>query len=103
MYGSLDRVYKLGGEWAISKKIAFENKFWKSVFEGWSKFCKSKTPRNNFEILQSCIWYNTQLSGEALFFQKWYNKGISLIGDIVEPTGDIMTLQKNEKNIWFEN
>ena len=97
MYGSLDRVYKLGGEWAISKKIAFENKFWKSVFEGWSKFCKSKTPRNNFEILQSCIWYNTQLSGEPLFFPKWYNKGISLIGDIVESTGDIMTLQKIEK------
>ena len=51
MYGSLNRVYKLGGEWAILKKIAFENKFWKSVFEGWSILCKSKIPSNNFAIL----------------------------------------------------
>ena len=49
-----------------------------------------------------CIWYNTQLSGEALFFPKWYNKGISLIGDIVESTGDIMTLQKIEKTFGFK-
>ena len=44
MYGSLNRVYKLDGEWAISKKkIACENKYWKSVFESWSIVCKSKT------------------------------------------------------------
>ena len=60
-------------------------------------FCKTKPPSNNFEILQSCIWYNNHLSGEAVFFTKWYYSGMSLIEDIVESIGEFMTLQKIEK------
>ena len=97
MYGNLDKLYKVGGEWATSSRIGIENQFWTSVFESWSAFCKTKTPQNNLEIINSCIWYNSQISKETLYFPKWYNKGILVVGDIVEPSGDIMTLQKIEK------
>ena len=32
MYGNLDKLYKVGGEWAISSRIGIENQFWTSVF-----------------------------------------------------------------------
>ena len=70
VYGDIDKLYKLGGEWPTSKKIAYDNKFWKSVFESWAIYCENKTPSNNFEILQSCIWYNRHLSKETLFLSK---------------------------------
>ena len=42
MYGSLNRVYKLGGKWVISKKIACGNKFWKSVLKAGVYFARVK-------------------------------------------------------------
>ena len=46
MYGTLDNLYKLGGEWATSKRFVNENQFWRSVFESWSEYCKNKLPKN---------------------------------------------------------
>ena len=42
--------------------------------------------------MQSCLWYNNQLSDATLFIDKWFKSGINLVGDIVDSNGVVIVL-----------
>ena len=42
--------------------------------------------------MQSCLWYNNQLSDTTLFIDKWFKSDINLVGDIVDSNGVVISL-----------
>ena len=44
--------------------------------------------KNNYEITQSCLWYNTKL-----YFPDWYKHNIYLVGDVIDPEGNILSFE----------
>ena len=50
------------------------------------------------DILQSCIWFNTNISDNMLFFPDWFEKGIYLVADVLEHQGKMLCFEDlNEK------
>ena len=49
--------------------------------------------RNNYDIAQSCLWYNTKLSSMTLYFPDWYKHNIYLVGDVIDPEGNILSFE----------
>ena len=45
---------------------------------------------SNTDILQSSLWFNTQISLEHLFYLSWAKKGILFVGDLVKSNGEVM-------------
>ena len=43
---------------------------------------------SNSDILQSCLWFNTQISLEPLYYLSWTKKGILFVGDLVKANGE---------------
>ena len=69
------------------------NQFWKNVIEDWAHMCHSQKPISNSEILQNCIWYNSQVFKSPTFFLDWFKRGISLSGDITDTEGELLTFK----------
>ena len=68
-YGELNSLCCKGGDWC--KKNNFKGRFWKEIFDYWQAFCSNLKVRNNYDITQSCLWYNTKLSSMTLYFPDW--------------------------------
>ena len=94
-YGKSDKLTTLGGEWGewFFKKRQITNKFWLEVFDSWKQLCRVQEPKSNIEINSSCLWYNYQFSDNPLYFDKWSRQGIRQVGDILDASGAVMTLE----------
>ena len=94
-YGKSDKLTTLGGklgEWFF-KKRQITNEFWLEVFNSWKQLCRVQEPKSNIEINSSCLWYNYQFSDNPLYFDKWSRQGIRQVGDILDASGAVMTLE----------
>ena len=49
--------------------------------------------RSNNEILQTCIWYNSQIFKSPTYFPDWFKQEIHLIGDISNTNGGLLKLE----------
>ena len=51
-----------GGKWynIISNKI--ENRFWLETFENAKFFCRNLNIASNYDITQTCFWYNFHMT-----------------------------------------
>ena len=90
-YGELNSLCCKEGEWC--KKNNFKGRFWKEIFDYWQAFCSNLNVRNNYDITQSCLWYNTKLSSMTLYFPDWYKHNIYLVGDVIDPEGNILSFE----------
>ena len=92
---NLSNLYKYGGEYisVVDHKL---NDFWQNVFSYWKILCKNHLINSNSDILQSCLWYNAQISSEPLYYRTWVKKGIFYVGDLLKPSGEIMNLTEIE-------
>ena len=77
-YGEPQYPTVMGGEWsALPQKML--NTFWIQVFDFWQELCHQQKVMSNADIMQSCLWYNNQLSDTTLFIDKWFKSGINLV------------------------
>ena len=92
---NLSNLYKYSGEYisVVDHKL---NDFWQNVFSYWKILCKNHLINSNSDILQSCLWYNAQISSEPLYYRTWVKKGIFYVGDLLKPSGEIMNLTEIE-------
>ena len=85
--------------WAVNgvngffKKRQITNEFWLEVFNSWKQLCRVQEPKSNMEINSSCLWYNYKFSDNPLYFDKWSRQGIRQIGDILDASGAVLTLE----------
>ena len=54
---------------------------------------EKQLPKTNSEILKSSIWYNSNICNRQTYFPDWYNKGIYLIGDIINSSGTMINFE----------
>ena len=85
-----DRLFTFGNEWCFHLAQALSNKFWKNVLLDWHYLCKRQIPTNNSKIMESTIWYNSKICNKETFFSDWYNKGICVVGDIIDSSGRVI-------------
>ena len=76
----------------VSKKI--DNKFWIDVFDAWHILFNEQTITNNNQLLSEPLWFNPRLSKETLYFPKWYRKGIVTIADVLDNSGNFLSVEK---------
>ena len=71
----INKLYRVGTKWiqTLDSKI---NLFWCSIFTYWNLLNDILVVKTNQDILTSCIWYNSKLTTDKIFFPDWYKKGI---------------------------
>ena len=62
----------------------------------WRLLCKNQPMNSNSDILQSCLWFNTQISLEPLYYLNWTKKEILFVGDLVKPNGEVIKPAETE-------
>ena len=82
--GKLENITKLGPDWCKFLIQRTQNPFWNQIFKYWKDYANKQTPSNNLEIMQTPLWFNSQISKYTLYLTTCYNKGINMIGDIME-------------------
>ena len=87
-----DKVLSLGGEYARSLAINLRNPFWKDDLISSADFCREVKPEEIKSILSAPLWFNSHLrNGNNLYVKNWDNKGIKIIGDILDSNGNFYT------------
>ena len=67
------------------------NKFWQDTLLSWVKMCKKVKPKDYSELCTLPLWYNPLISKYPLFFEKLYNNGINIVGDLLTDEGEIIS------------
>ena len=92
MYLSTNK-YCLGNQWLETLILKSPSTFWTDVIKNWQLLCTKQQCRSNFDIMNTCFWYNSKITKEPLFFQNWYKNGITLIGDITDRDGKVKPIK----------
>ena len=98
----MNNFLMMGGDWYNTVLNKIKNKFWLETFENWKLFYRNLNTSCNYDITQSCLWYNSHISKEILYFPKWFTKGIYLVGDLIDSNGRFISLE-NLKEIYRFN
>ena len=79
-----------------------KNEFWKDVFLSWQKICQQQFHLENVEkeLYRMPIWYNSQIkvNRKSLFIEKWYKKGVKVVGDFLDMNGNLLPKGTFEEN-----
>ena len=75
---SLDKLLIFGDKWVPQFLQKVTNRFWKNVLIDWSDMGKKQPVFNASDILQSCIWFNSKISENLLFFMIGLTKAFIL-------------------------
>ncbi len=78
-----------------------KNKFWNDTLLAWKEMCQKIKISKLYQAYSSPLWLNPKISEEALYYPTWYSKGISLVGDLINSDGSIMSIEdiKNNYNL----
>ena len=103
LFSEMYPVQKLSLGFDLSKTILLhmKNEFWIDIITYWQNFCKTKEIRSNSDIVCSPLWYNTNISKDALYFPKWSNKGISMVGDIIDDQWNVLNPEVLKRKFEF--
>ena len=78
-----------------------KNDFWNEVTETWD-FIYNTIPKKTMDIFLSPVWHNPMVK-KGLFKHEWYNKGISVVGDLINfETGKVKSKTEIERTYSFK-
>ena len=99
MYENVSRFLNFGDQWCSKIAQNVHNQFWLDVLKDWQTLIRIQQPQNDCDLLRNCIWYNSQVSKNMIFFPDWYKKGIYLVDDITNSDGKLISIRDlNKKN-----
>ena len=77
----------------------YVNDFWRDVLQAYAIFGKNIVVKKHEIILAEPIFYNVNLciGNDVIFFDSWYDNGVTSIKDFVDVNGNFLSL--NEFNI----
>ena len=88
-----DKLFTMGPLWSKNLSEIGSNPFWKEALLAWSLFHSNQSFEES-NILAIPLWYNPLISKEHLFYPKWNQAGIHTPLDIINPEGNLMTLEE---------
>ena len=70
----------------------------------WSGFRSIFQPQLPVSVRKEMLWFNENIlvQKRPIFYQKWYEKGIKFINDIVDENGEFLTLEQMNVNYNFQ-
>ena len=81
-------LFIYGGTYASQQTLNVINPFWRDFLKAWSHFCNVCDIDSIQHILDSPIWFNTNLIQENLFINDWCKKGVTNIADLLDEQGN---------------
>ena len=91
LYNNIDKVLVFGDLWCSQFLKKISNPFWQNILFEWSDLCKRQEITNNTDLLQSCIWYNSKISKNPIYFPDWFNHVIYYVRDLLDAEGKMST------------
>ena len=95
-YYGLKNLYEFGDIF-MKKKQTIPNQFWRDVVTSIYYVYVNSSISNLEQVFSIPIWYNTKVVTEKL--QRWVDKGIMNIGDLLDTDGKIFTLEHLRNNL----
>ena len=92
-YGNPDKILSFGEDFSKLSLKNMTNPFWYNVINNWIDMHHQIPITSNNEILQTFIWYNSQIFKSPTFFPDWFKQAIHLIGDITNRNGGLLKLE----------
>lgn len=83
-----------GPQWCKTLIRNVKNSFWKDVFESWQEVSEATVLKYNSDYINSCLWYNGNISKFPLFYPSWFKKGIVFIKDILNNDGSLLSTEQ---------
>lgn len=92
----LDNIPYLGVDFVKQLLHKIHNPFWKDCFQSFHEFGTKTTVDSFQDFLSEPIFFNPKLKidNSSFFYCKWYEKGISQIGDVMESDGTCMSFER---------
>lgn len=106
-YSKTETLVNRGTEFIHSVKANKTNRFWNDVLESWATLQYKMKPLHNSDILGTNIWdnKNIRIDNKPIFYQRWYDKKIYFIKDMLNVDGKFLNLnnfiEKYDLNINF--
>ena len=97
MYENISQFLNFGDQWCNKIAQNVHNQFWLDVLKDWQTLIRIQQPQNDCELLRNCIWYNSQVSKNMIFFPDRYKKGIYLVDDITNSDGKLISIRDLNK------
>ena len=64
---NMNNLLMMGGEWYNFFSNKIKNQFWLETFENWKFFYRNLNISSNYDITQTCLWYNFHITKELLY------------------------------------
>ena len=100
-YGAIHNIYNFGPNWGLVINRNLPNKFWEEVFSAWNETYNQITEKSKTDVLATPLWYNDKLGLGKIYEKSWFNKGIFIIGDIVDDNMKILDREILEQKFGF--
>lgn len=91
---SINKLILLGPLYLEKLSLNTSNKFWCDSLRAWLDLNKISQPNNMNELLHSPLWYNPQVISHPMFIQKWFEKGIHTIGDMLDLNYQVLNMNQ---------
>ena len=65
-------------------------------------YLENQAITNTKELLLSPLWFNPKISKNKLFLPKWFSNGITLVGDILNNQGEILSQVQLKQKFKFQ-
>lgn len=86
------KLLLLGNLWPVTLAGQVKNEFWKDTLQSWTTVLKKISFDKNKSPWCEPLWYNPLISNGKLFYAYLYEKGIHVIGDIIDRDNKILSL-----------
>ena len=100
--GPLNYITNFGLCWYNTLPLKVKNPFWLDVLTAWKNITETKFEKHTLDILYSPLWFNNKIGQPALYYPKWYKKGILFVGDL-DTKGNFCTFNELKKKFKLDS
>ena len=101
--GPLNYITNFGPCWYNTLPLKVKNPFWLDVLTAWKNITETKFEKHTLDILYTPLWFNNKIGQPALYYPKWYKKGILFVGDLLDTKGNFCTFNELKKNFKLDS
>ena len=101
--GPLNYITNFGPYWYNTLPLKVKNPFWLDVLKAWKNITETEFEKHTLDILYTPLWFNNKIGQPALYYPKWYQKGILFVGDLLDTKGSFCTFNELKKNFKLDS
>ena len=92
-------LFIYGNLWYDKMSMKTTNQFWKDVLNSYSFIIKNIKISSNIDIMESPIWYNSQIFPYEFHKRVWSRGGINFIKDLIDEDGKMKSFEMIQNSL----